>query len=141
VGGNRCLNKTCPANTECDPEDGECHCGAGGPVCGAGEACDGTSLPKTCRKLCDPTTQLPCSTSESCTYSPTARASYCGPAGTKAEGERCVQTAECGRSLHCFLRSGVSACRYYCPNPNALCSGTNVTCRPITGVSFGACAQ
>src|SRR6185503_13897557 len=89
VGGDRCFNRTCPAGTACDPEDGECHCGDSGAVCGANQACEVTSSAHTCRTTCDPVAQTPCGAGEGCGFNTTTKQSFCGPAGTQQEGSPC----------------------------------------------------
>lgn len=44
-----CADVSCPVvGTSCDETDGLCHCGAGGPVCAEGEACETVAGSQTC---------------------------------------------------------------------------------------------
>ncbi len=39
-GPDLCATTTCGENATCSPDDGLCHCGAGGPVCASTDSCD-----------------------------------------------------------------------------------------------------
>ena len=136
LGGNRCLGVSCGPGTTCDPEDGKCHCGEGGPVCGESETCRVTAEGASCRTVCDPVAQTPCAPDESCIYDTAARLALCTAAGPKGEGTACGTSEECGRGMHCVRSgfSGAGACRLYCARGGA-CSTSLRACRSFTGAS------
>ena len=60
-----------------------------------------------------------CAAGESCVFAQGASAEdpfalSCKPAGSGAEGERCMKTADCGPGLDCSAYDGTGRCRQYC---------------------------
>lgn len=140
IGGNRCRGVTCSLGGVCDPEDGLCHCGTGGPVCGEDEACEALSSGAgSCKLLCEPVSQTPCSAEQTCALV-SGGAAICTTPGTKGEGAACSATNECGRGMHCVRGISSGACRYYCAAQDGLCSGTNRACRTFSGAPTGVFA-
>jgi len=148
IGGDRCLDVTCPGGTSCDPEDGQCKCGGqGGQVCGPTESCFQLQNGNACRAGCDPLDQN-CAPSTACYFDETASAAtgYCAAPGTKTDlgnpPPLCNGPSDCAQGFHCrpeLAGDYPGTCHRYCDTSQGAngCTNADVCVQVGAGAPVG----
>lgn len=88
---------------------------------------------------CNPFTQAPCASNETCVLYAANSPPGCLPAGTATSGASCNGIASCVRGLQCVGSSPPGVCRPFC-NPSGSPSCTSGTCTALPGQTmYGTC--